>query len=81
MERKHLKKVEDMEKENKAEVQRIEGKLKTMEETQIYRMQSVEDKVRRNEESHNRHIEQLKGEVHTLSCEHINSGCVPVGIS
>ena len=34
-------------------------------------MQSVEDKVRRNEESHNRHIEQLKGEVHTLSCENI----------
>ena len=71
MEKKLLKRIEQIENEHKTNMNEMKKKLNEMEKTQRYRMQTMEKQVHKMEDAHTRRLEQAEAEIHTLSCENI----------
>ena len=71
MEKKLLKRIAEIDKEHKANMEDMKKKLNEMDKTQRYRMQTIEKQVHKMEETHTRRLEQAEAEIHTLSCENI----------
>lgn len=71
MEKKLLKRIEQIESEHKSDMDEMKKKLNEMDKTQRYRMQTIEKQVHKMEETHTRRLEQAESEIHTLSCENV----------